>query len=204
VSERDHLPYPDNEETRGEISSPDSTFPDEPFPCPACGQMLAASCRVCVACKQPVDPARIGRPQAEFEAPAPEVALPALKPVRFPWLLFLSLLLLRMGLAVVAVGHWGLMKTEMSFAVGEFVSAVWVFQDARRRRVPKPLRWGLGSLFLWLLFFPWYLARRRAPAAPCPFVEGELGRVTRALLFALVVFLLLSVVLVVFKGPPPK
>jgi len=179
-------------------------FPDEPFECPACGQMLAASCRICVACKQPVDPARIGRPQAEPEATAPEVAPPALEPVRFPWLLFLFLLALRMGVAVVAVQHWGLMKTEMSFALGEFVSAMWVFQDARRRQVPKPLRWGLGSLLLWFLFFPWYLARRRAPAAPCPLVEGEFGRVTRALLFALVVFLLLSVVLVIFKGPPPR
>jgi hypothetical protein len=187
-----------------ESSVLEGAFPEEPFPCPACGQMLAASCRVCVACKQPVDPARIGRPQAEFEAPAPELALPALEPVRFPWLLFLSLLALRMGLAVVAVEHWGLMKTEASFALGEFVSAMWVFRDAHRRHVPKPLRWGLGSLFLWLLFFPWYLARRRAPAAPCPFVEGELGRATRALLFALVVFLLLSVVLVIFKGPPPR
>jgi hypothetical protein len=187
-----------------ESSVPEGAFPDEPFACPACGQMLAASCRICVACKQPVDPARIGRPQAEPEVLAPEVALPALEPVRFPWLLFLFLLALRMGVAVVAVRHWGLMKTEMSFAVGELVSAMWVFQDARRRQVPKPLRWGLGSLFLWFLFFPWYLARRRAPEAPCPLVEGEFGRVTRALLFALVVFLLLSVVLVIFKGPPPR
>jgi hypothetical protein len=185
-------------------SVPEGAFPDEPFACPACGQMLAASCRICVACKQPVDPARIGRPQAEPEATTPEVALPALEPVRFPWLLFLFLLALRMGVAVVAVRHWGLMKTEMAFALGEFVSAVWVFQDAQRRGVPKPLRWGLGSLLLWFLFFPWYLARRRAPGARCSLVEAELGRVTRALLFALVVFLLLSVVLVIFKGPPPR
>jgi hypothetical protein len=177
---------------------------DEPFACPTCGQMLAAPCRICVACKQPVDPSRIRRPQPEPEARAPMVAHPAREPVRFPWLLFLFLLGLRLGIAVVAVQHWGFMKTEMSLAVGEFVSAVWVFQDAQRRRVPKPLRWGLGSLFLWLLFFPWYLARRRAPEAPCPFVEGELGRVTRALLFALMVFFLLSIVLVIFKGPPPR
>ncbi|MGD0923026.1 MAG: hypothetical protein ABSA70_14880 [Terriglobia bacterium] len=86
----------------------------------------------------------------------------------------------------------------------ELLSAVWVFQDAHRRRVPKPLRWGLGSLFLWLLFFPWYLARRRVPEAPCPHVEAEIGPVTRVLLFALMVFLLLSMVLVMFTGPPAK
>ena len=28
-------------------------FPTEPFPCPSCGQLLAPSCRVCVACKEP-------------------------------------------------------------------------------------------------------------------------------------------------------
>lgn len=177
---------------------------DEPFACPACGQMLAASCRVCVACKQPVNPSQIKRPQVEPEAPAPEVAPPAREPVRFPWVLFLLLLGVRMAIALVAVQRWGFFRTEMIFAAAEFVSAVWVFQDAQRRRVPKPLRWGLGSLFLWLLFFPWYLARRRTPDAPCPSVEGELGRVARALLFALVVFFLLSIVLVIFKGPPPR
>jgi hypothetical protein len=165
--------------------------------------MLAASCRVCVACKQPVDSSQARRTQAESKAPAPEVVLPALDPVRFPWLLFLLLLCLRLAVAGVAVRHWGFLRTEIVLAGMELLSAVWVFQDAQRRRVPKPLRWGLGSLFLWVLFFPWYLARRRTPESPCPSVEAELGPVARALLFALMVFLLLSMVLLMFKGPTP-
>lgn len=177
---------------------------DEPFACPHCGQMLAASCRACVACKQPVDPSQTRRAQAESKAPVPEVVLPALEPVRFPWLLFLLLLCLRLAVAAVAVRHWGFLRTEMIFAGMELLSAVWVFQDAQRRHVAKPLRWGLGSLFLWLLFFPWYLARRRTPESPCPSVEAELGPVARTLLFALMVFFLLSIVLLMFKGPPPR
>jgi len=185
------------------ISAPEATASDEPFACPACGQMLAASCRVCVACKQPVDSSQARRAQAESKAPAPEVVLPALAPVRFPWLLFLVLLCLRLAVAGVAVRHWGFLRTEIVLAGMELLSAVWVFQDAQRRRVPKPLRWGLGSLFLWVLFFPWYLARRRTPESPCPSIEAELGPVARALLFALMVFLLLSMVLLMFKGPTP-
>jgi len=175
---------------------------DEPFACPHCGQMLAASCRVCVACKQPVAPPQIAT-QVGSQAFTPAGVLPTPEPVRFPWLLFLVLLCLRLAVAGVAVRHWGFLRTEMIFAGMELLSAVWVFQDAQRRRVPKPLRWGLGSLFLWLLFFPWYLARRRAPEAPCPHVEAEIGPLARALLFALVVFFLLSIVLVIFKGPTP-
>ena len=177
---------------------------EEPFACPHCGQMLAASCRICVACKQPVDSSQTRTGHAESKAPASEAALPALEPARFPWLLFLVLLCLRLAVAGVAVRHWGFLKTEIIFAGMELLSAVWVFQDAQRRRVPKPLRWGLGSLFLWVLFFPWYLARRRVPEAPCPPVEAEIGPVTRALLFALIVFFLLSMVLVMFTGSPAR
>ena len=187
-----------------EGSAPDAAFSDEPFACPACGQMLAPSCRVCVACKQPVDPWLLSRPHAESEAPAPANAVPAQEPVRFPWLLFLVLLAVRLGIAVAVVPRWGFVRTEIIFAVGEFATAVWVFLDAQRRRVPKPLRWGLGSLLVWILFFPWYLARRRAPEAPCPHVEAEFGPLTRALLIAFVVFLLLSVVLAIFEGPAPR
>ncbi|MCJ7503370.1 MAG: hypothetical protein MUP80_09985 [Acidobacteriia bacterium] len=175
---------------------------DEPFACPACGQMLAASCRVCVACKQPIDPSQIDTAVAESVRPAPAVALPAPEPVRFPWLLFLALFGIRLAVAMVAQRHFGLLRTELMLGGLEFVSAIWVFQDAQRRRVPKPLRWGLGSLLLWLLFFPWYLARRRAPEAPCPSIEAEISPVTRVLLIILVVFFLLGIVSIIFKGLP--
>jgi hypothetical protein len=177
---------------------------DQPFACPYCGQMLAASCRVCVACKQPVDSSQVRTSHAESKAPTPKSALPALEPARFPWLLFLAVLCLRLAVAAVAVRQWGFLKTEIIFAGIELLSAVWVFQDAQRRRVPKPLRWGLGSLFLWLLFFPWYLVRRRVPEAPCPSVEAEIGPVARVLLFALMVLFLLSMVLVMFTGSPAR
>jgi len=185
-----------------ETSVSDPRFPDEPFACPACGQMLAPSCRVCVACLQPIDPSQIRSPVAESARPAPAVALPALQPVRFPWLLFLVLFGVRLTAAMIAQRHFGLLRTELMLGVLEFVSAIWVFQDAQRRRVPKPLRWGLGSLLLWVLFFPWYLARRRAPEAPCPSIEAEIGPVTRVLFIILVIFFLLGMVSLLFKGPP--
>lgn len=187
-------------ETQSPVSDP--RLPDEAFACPACGQMLAPSCRVCVACLQPIDPSQIRSPVAESVRPAPAVALTALEPVRFPWLLFLALFGVRLTVAMVAQRHFGLLRTELMLGALEFVSAIWVFQDAQRRRVPKPLRWGLGSLLLWLLFFPWYLARRRVPEAPCPSIEAEIGPVTRVLLIILVIFFLLGMVPLLFEGPP--
>ena len=49
--------------TQSKRALPTADFPSEPFPCPACGQMLGPSCRVCVACKQPLNPAEIKRPE---------------------------------------------------------------------------------------------------------------------------------------------
>ena len=84
------------------------------------------------------------------------------------------------------------------------LSSIWVFYDARERGVPQPLRWGVGCLLVWIIFFPWYLARRRTPEAACPFIEAEKGPLLRFLLITLLVFFLFSVVLVVLKGPPPR
>jgi len=53
---------------------------------------------------------------------------------------------------------------------------------------------------LWIVFFPWYLSRRRSPAAPCR-VEAEFTPIGRFLVFALIVFLVLSLVVAVTKGP---
>lgn len=173
---------------------------DEPFPCPACGQMLAADVRVCVVCKQPIDPTQIRRPDAR--PPRVEIqrgSLP-LPRARFSWRIFF--LVLSSWLLVAGVAQWFLGPTKSQLALGGVVilTSIWVFFDAEHRGVPKPLRWGIGSLMLWILVFPWYLARRRQPQAPCPFVEAEAGPLARLLFLILLTFFILSAVLVVFKG----
>lgn len=181
------------------------TAADEPFACPACGQMLAPTCRVCVACKQPVDPALIQKPQTSVAEPElAQEAPPQVEPARFSWMIFLSVLaawLLAAGvtqqLLGPEIGQWVLGGVVI-------LCSAWVFYDAQRKGVARPLRWGLGVLLLWILVFPWYLARRRTPQAPCPFIEGEAGPLARALLFALMVFFLLGIAFMVFKGPPPQ
>ena len=84
------------------------------------------------------------------------------------------------------------------------LAGVWVFFDALRQRVPRPLRWAFGSMLLPVVVFPWYLARRKTPQSPVPFVEAEAGPVTRFLLFALLVFFLASLIYYIVKGPPPS
>src|SRR5208282_1078058 len=68
----------------------DEQFPTEPFTCPACGQLLSPSCRVCVACHHAIDPAEIRKPGAlsAVEIPPPQ----QLEPVRFSWRTFLIVL----------------------------------------------------------------------------------------------------------------
>jgi hypothetical protein len=187
-------------ETQSPVS--DQRFPDEPFACPACGQMLAPSCRVCVACKQPIDPSQIDTAVAESVRPTPTATLPTPEPVRFSWGIFFGVLSLWLFAAVLTTSLLGPNSTQVVLGSVVLISSLWVFYDAQKKGVSKPLRWGLGSLMLWLLFFPWYLARRRAPEAPCPSIEAELGPVTRVLLIILVVFFLLGIVSLLFKGLP--
>jgi hypothetical protein len=178
---------------------------DEPFPCPACGQMLAATCRVCVACKKPVDPSLIQEPEAPVAEPEiPEELPPPLAPARFSWQIFLFVLA---GWLLAAGVTQRLLGPETSqWVLGGVVilSSAWVFYDAQGRGVAKPLRWGVGVLLLWIVVFPWYLARRRTPQAPCPFIEGEAGPLARALLFTLMIFFLLGIAFMALKGPPPQ
>jgi len=174
-------------------------FPAEPFPCPACGQLLAPSCRVCVACNRMIDPGEIGK-----EPPAVVVGATAtrtLAPVRFPWRLFLLFFLALMVGGIVSEGLIGLQRAQLAVGAFQLLSAIWVSFDASAKRVPKPLRWGLGTLFplTWLIILPWYLARRRQPEAPCPFIEGQVNPVMRMLLLILVAVL----VYLIFKQAPP-
>ena len=181
----------------------DETFSSEPFACPACGQMLAATCRVCVACRQPIDPAKIVRAPVPSQ-PLPEHVPPPLPTVRFPWGAFIVAFALSMVTAEGLLAAVGPLKTQLVLGGVQILSSFWVFYDAQRRGIPKPLRWGLGTLLLWLVILPWYLIRRRVPQAACPFVERPTGPITRAILFALMVFILLSVVMAVFNGSIPK
>jgi hypothetical protein len=188
---------------RGDVGS----LNDEPFACPACGQMLAPTCRVCVACKQPVDPALIRKPRVSVQGPEPappQEPPPTIEPARFSWMIFLSVLAAWLLAAAVTQRLLGVEISQFVLGGVVILSSVWVFYDAQRKGVAKPLRWGIGVILLWILVFPWYLARRRTPQAPCPFIEGEAGPLARALLFALIVFFLLGIAIMLFKGPPPK
>ena len=180
-----------------ESAAPGAALPREPFPCPYCGQMLAPNCRVCVACKVPIDPAHIARFKRPAAPAIPEIVVSGKPepPVRFPVGLFLVFLLGSIVVVSIVLSLLGPMKSQ--WVVGgvqglQIVTSGWVFYDAYERGLPKPLRWGFGSLFLWLFIFPWYLVRRTRPQAACPFVEGPAGPWARPLfIMLLVVFFIL-------------
>ena len=177
---------------------------DEPFACPHCGQMLAASCRVCVSCKQPVDSTLIRQPAPAATEISSKTAAPP-RPVErasFSWQIFFLVFAAWLAAAIVAQQLLGPRHGQWLLGTIVVISSAWVYFDARERRVPKPMHWGLGALLFWILIFPWYLARRQKPEATCPFVEREPGPLTRALLLGLALFFLLSLVVMVFKGPP--
>ncbi len=163
--------------------------------------MLAPSVRVCASCKQPIDPSQIERPRVTITLAEQIIPLPRKEQARFSWSIFLGILA-GWFLVAVSVQHaLGYEKSQFVLGGVVIVSSAWVFYDAHKKGIPKALRWGAGSLLLWILIFPWYLARRRTPKADCPFIEGESGRVARTLLFLLFVFFLLSALMLLFKGP---
>ena len=183
------------EQPGGVSRLPETALPAEPFACPACGQMLAPTCRICVACKQPIDPREI----AAASAPVPQAELleartsPANVP--FPWALFFILLAIRIGAGALAGRRFAVIKVELALAGLEMLCSIWVFYDATRRGLPRPLRWALGSLLLWPIVFPWYLARRARPQARCPFVEGA------ALPIVILVLVAIGVLIALARGP---
>jgi len=179
------------------------TFPSEPFACPACGQLLAPTCRVCVACKHTIDPAEFARPRAvvlptQYE-PRPE-ARPA--PVRYPWRSFFVFFGILFLVALIFEARLGEQNAQLAMAAAQILAGIWVLFDALRQRVPRPLRWAIGSMLLPVVFFPWYWARRTKPRSPVPAIEAEVGPVTRFLLFAVLAFVLARLILYVAKGPP--
>ena len=72
-----------HKQIENEAPAAEPAFPTEPFACPYCGQMLGPGCRVCVACKAPIDPARINVPPPLVESVAVEQAPVPLERVRF-------------------------------------------------------------------------------------------------------------------------
>src|SRR5690348_9594060 len=77
------------ETTKQPESDPLDPAPTSPFPCPACGQLLAPSCRVCVACRQPIDLTKIKKfvlPVAVLDSR--KFAQHKITPVRFSWGIF--------------------------------------------------------------------------------------------------------------------
>jgi hypothetical protein len=176
----------------------DEEFPTEPFPCPACGQLLAPSCRVCVACNHKIDAAEIRKPRV-----LPMVGEPArgeLEPVRFSWRSFVIVFATWVVGASLVQRHMAPLKAQLVLGGVQILCSFWVLFDAREKRLPKPHRWGMGTLLLWPIIFPWYLARRKRPRQPCPFVEARVSPITGAvLLILLIVFFCL-----IFKQAPPR
>jgi len=184
----------------GGAASPLPAAEDEPFACPACGQMLAPTCRVCVACHQPID--RVSVKRLEVAGPAEKPAATVIAPASFSWQIFFAVLLAWLALVVTAVSLVGVTKAQFILFGAVLGSSIWVLQDAHAKSIHKPFRWAFGSVMLWIVFFPWYLSRRRSPAAPCR-VEAELTPLGRFLAFALLVLLVLSLVAALTQGPAP-
>jgi hypothetical protein len=175
----------------------DEQFPTEPFPCPACGQLLAPSCRVCVACHQVIDPTAIRQPGV-----APAVGKPArreLEFVRFPWRTFLIVFGIWVVGATLVQRYMPPLKAQLVLGGVQILCSFWVLFDALGKRLPRPLRWGMGTLLLWPIIFPWYLARRNRPRQPCPFIEARVNPITLAVLL----ILLAALFYLLFKQAPP-
>jgi hypothetical protein len=202
---QDEAALPKPEELAAESTASAAEFPSEPFPCPACGQLLAPACRVCVACKSVIDPAQIAR-TPESVSPAAVTAAsaePRPEPVRYPWRFFFMVLGISFFLALILEAFWGEQTAQLAMGAVQALAGVWVFYDALRQRIRRPLRWAVGTMLLPIVIFPWYLGRRRTPEAPVPFVEAEVGPVTRVLLIAVLLFFLVSLIFYIVQGPQP-
>lgn len=179
-----------------------AAFPDEPFACPHCGQMLAPSCRTCPSCRQAIDPNEIARPRVTVPIAEQVIPLRTREYARFSWGIFFEMFGIWLVVALITERLLGPEIGQLVLGGLVILSSVWVLHDARRKNIPKPLRWSIGSFLLWIFIFPWYLSRRRNPHAACPFIEGESGRVARTLLFILLIFFLISILMLLLKGPP--
>ncbi len=175
----------------------DEQLPVEPFPCPACGQLLAPSCRICVACKHTIDVGEIRKPTV-----LPAVSEPARRepePVRFPWRIFLIVFAIWVVVASLVLRYMDPRKGQFVLGGVQILCSLWVFYDALEKRLPRPLRWGMGTLLLWSIIFPWYLARRKAPRQACLFDEARVSPI----MLAILLILLAVFFFVILKQSPP-
>ena len=191
-------------ETSGDLEGPAaalSAISDEPFPCPSCGQMLGPTCRVCVVCHQSIDFTQVRR-LAASPPPGPLKSVPPQVPsAQFSWSIFLAVLAAWLLAVMLSVRHLSLRQSQWVMGATVLVTSAWVFVDARARSVPHPLRWGVGSLLLWIIIFPWYLSRRRAPNAPCLVMEAESSVFVRVAIWAIVVLFVLGLVGALINSP---
>src|SRR5579863_5088500 len=117
----------------------DSAFPNEPFACPHCGQMLGPGCRVCVSCKNSIDPANIKTLQpvldaTEAAAPPPRV----IEPARFSWKIFFLVFSVVWLAAIIVLEIWGPEKGQAYLGLIPLVSAPWVIFDAHQKHIARP------------------------------------------------------------------
>jgi hypothetical protein len=184
------------------VNGTEASFPEEAFPCPHCGQMLGPGVRVCAACRQAIDPSQI---RVAAAAPTPVPARVATAPrVRFSWGIFLVALFAWLALETCAIRIVGLGRAQYVMGAALVLSAAWVFWDARQKGIPRPFQWCAGALLLWIVFFPWYLARRRQPEASCPTVEAGAGPFLRVLLLILVFGLAFTLLIGAIASRLPK
>jgi hypothetical protein len=144
-----------------------------------------------------IDPAEIRQPGV-----APTVGQPARRepePVRFSWRIFLIVFAIWVVGATLVQRHMAPLKAQLVLGGVQILCSFWVLFDALQKRLPRPLRWGMGTLLLWPIIFPWYLARRSRPRQPCPFIEARVSPITVAVLFIVLAVLFY----VVFKQAPP-
>jgi hypothetical protein len=177
--------------------------PKEPFPCPHCGQMLAPTVRVCVACRQPVDSAPVAAPAPPAAPPLAANSFHRQPQVRFSWSILLGVLAGWLLVASALLARLGPEKGQLAVMAVVVLSSAWVAFDAHEKAIPRPMSWALGSLLLWIVFFPWYLSRRRQPQAACPLMEAESRPWLRTLLLFLLLAVLVSLLLVAVRGPLP-
>ena len=156
-----------------------------------------------MACRHAIDPAEITRPQA-VTLPTASAPGTILRPeaVRYPWRIFFAVLGIAFLLALSSKDSGGNKGLSWRWWASRPLPVSGCFSMRSGSASPGRWRWAVGSMFLPVVIFPWYLARRRAPQSPVPFVETEVGPVTRFLLFALLLFFLVSLIFYIVQGPP--
>jgi hypothetical protein len=166
----------------------------EPFACPKCSQMLAPTCRVCVACGEPIDFEEVCKSQSALPAQlGPERQPPPARRAQFSWSIFFALLAATIVFMPIAVRLIGFETSEGIFIGFTFVCAGWVFYDARNKGIPRPWRWSIMTLCFWLVFFSWYVSRRRTPQWPCAVIEAQASILFRVLFWFVLILLFLMV-----------